>query len=148
MADSQEERSAWTVEARTIRVCAAQGTGSKEMEKRYVSALLSGLIMPGAGQFYNRQRLKGIVYIVLTLLSIVALVFLVMRGLYRALEYTMATGGRLWDVLGGELGASRTSIVVWVLILAVSWAASIVDAYLAARKQETREVKRFISRKG
>ncbi len=125
-----------------------QGRGTVKMERKYVSALMSGLIFPGAGQLYNRQRLKGTVYIVLTIGCIIALVSVVMRDLYRALEYAMAGEGRLWEVLGRELGASTTAIVACILILAISWAVSVVDAYLAAQKEEIREIKRFIPRKG
>jgi TM2 domain-containing membrane protein YozV len=122
------------------------------MERKYVSALLSGLIFPGAGQFYNRERLKGTVYIVLTIGCIIALAFVVMRDLYHALEYAMAGEAGLWEVLSKELSkelsASRTAILVCILILAISWAVSVVDAYLAAQKEEIRQIKRFISRKG
>jgi hypothetical protein len=118
------------------------------MERKYVSALLSGLIFPGAGQFYNRQRLKGTAYVVLTIGCIIALVCVVMRDVYHALEYAMAGEAGLWEQMRGELTASRTAIVACVLILAISWAVSVVDAYLSAQNQETREIKRFISRKG
>jgi TM2 domain-containing membrane protein YozV len=118
------------------------------MEKRHISALLSGLVFPGAGQFYNNHRLKGLVYVVVTVVCIAALVFVVLRDLFRALESTMNGGGLLWDAAIKELGSSRGPIVLWVLILAVSWIASIVDAYVAAGKGEGGEITRFISRKG
>jgi TM2 domain-containing membrane protein YozV len=118
------------------------------MEKKYISALLSGLVFPGAGQFYNSQRMKGIVYILLTLFSLVALVSVIMRGFYRALEYAYSTGGELWDAVGREVGTSRGAIVILILVLVVSWAGGIVDAYLVARDRERRIKTRIISRKG
>jgi hypothetical protein len=118
------------------------------MEKKHISALLSGLVFPGAGQFYNSQRLKGTVYVVVTVICIVALVFVVMRDFYRALESTMSGGGLIWDAAIKELGASWGPIALWVAILGITWAASIVDAYLAAENGEGGQIKRFIPRKG
>ena len=110
--------------------------------------MLSGLVFPGAGQFYNNQPKKGMIYIILTLISIIALVFVIMRGFYRALEYSSSTGGGPWDTLVMELGRSRGTIVVLVAILAVSWGAAIVDAYVVGRDIEGRRGTIIISRKG
>jgi TM2 domain-containing membrane protein YozV len=118
------------------------------MEKKYIAAMLSGLVFPGAGQFYNSQRVKGTVYILLTLFSIVVLVSVIMRCVYRALEYAYSAGGGPWDAIVLEMGASRRAITVSILILAVSWAAAIVDAYLVGQEREGRIKTRFISRKG
>ncbi len=110
--------------------------------------MLSGLVFPGAGQFYNSQPVKGILYILLTLSSIIALVCVIVRGFYRALEYTHSTGGWLWDAVGRELGLSGGTIAALILLLAVSWAVGVVDAYLVARNNELRIRTRFIARKG
>lgn len=118
------------------------------MEKRYVAALLSGLVLPGAGQFYNGQPVKGVVYIMLTVCSIIVLVALIMRGVWRALEYAGSAGGSLWDALMREIGASRDPIVASVVILGIVWAAGIADAFVTARKGEDRPIQRFIARKG
>jgi len=117
------------------------------MERRYASVLLSGLVFPGAGQLYNNQAVKGIVYILLTLCLIVALVYVVVREFWRALEYSESSGGPVWDGIAQGLGGSKTAIVVLLAILGITWAAGIVDAYLTARRGEVREIKRFIARR-
>ncbi|MCI0481654.1 MAG: hypothetical protein L0213_08715, partial [Candidatus Dadabacteria bacterium] len=62
------------------------------MEKKYTAALLSGLLFPGAGQCYNRQPVKGVIYIMCTLGSIFALVGLIMGGVWRGLEHAGRAG--------------------------------------------------------
>jgi TM2 domain-containing membrane protein YozV len=118
------------------------------MEKKYISALLSAIVFPGAGQFSNSQPVKGIVYILLTLCSVIALVCVFARSVWRALEYSGSAGGTMWDGIMRELGGCKVAITALILILGISWAASVVDAYLTARKIEMRGIKRFIARKG
>jgi len=112
-----------------------------------MAALLSGLVFPGAGQLYNNQAVKGIVYILLTLCFIVVLVYVSARGFWRALEYSESTGGPLWDGIAQGFSGYRTAILVLVVILGIAWAVGIVDAYLTARRGEVREVRRFIARR-
>ena len=118
------------------------------MEKRYIAALLSGLVFPGAGQFSNGQPAKGAVYVLVTLLSIIALVLVIARCFLRALEIAEYSGTAVWNEVIRGLGASRITIVVLLVILGVVWVAGIVDAYVTAKEAEDRDVKRFISRRG
>ncbi|MBN2223558.1 MAG: hypothetical protein JW765_02675 [Deltaproteobacteria bacterium] len=118
------------------------------MEKRFVSAILSGFVFPGAGQFYNNQPAKGVIYVLLTVLSIIVLVFVIARDLYRALENVGVAGGGLWDPFWAELGGSRGSITILLIILAISWAVGIVDAYMVAQDREDRKRAGTISRRG
>jgi hypothetical protein len=129
----------------TPSLCARGGI--ERMERRYTSVLLSGLVFPGAGQLYNNQAVKGIVYILLTLCFIIALVYVSARSFWRALEYSESTGGPVWDGIVQGFGGYKTAIVVLLAILGITWAAGIVDAYLTARKGEIREVRRFIARR-
>jgi TM2 domain-containing membrane protein YozV len=107
-------------------------------EKRYVAAMLSGLVFPGAGQIYNGQPGKGAAYIIVTVVSIMVLVFVIVRGLFRALEFFEGTGGGIWDAVAAQLGASRGAIVLLVVILGLAWAAAVVDAFVVAREMEDR----------
>jgi TM2 domain-containing membrane protein YozV len=117
------------------------------MERKYISVMLSGLVFPGAGQLYNNQRVKGIIYILLTVGCLIGLVCAVVGGFLRVLQYQGPREGTAWDVIMQGLGGYREAIVVLVLILGVTWAAGIADAYLTARKRDTRQVQRFIARK-
>jgi hypothetical protein len=108
--------------------------GRSPVGRALKAAALSGLVFPGLGQLYNRQRAKGVAFIGLTGLAFVVicvdLVALVLRVMpadptaydpeqIAALVHENLTHG------GGRLSA-------FVLLLVAAWAGSAIDAALVA----------------
>ncbi len=96
--------------------------------------LLSALVSPGAGQMYNKEKVKGVVLMVLF--------FLVILGFMISLSVSLAAllppgievspeqvRGMVESILE-EKGAFINTF--WYLILAI-WGYGILDAYLGAR---------------
>lgn len=96
--------------------------------------LLSALVIPGAGQFYNKEKTKGLILISLFVLVILGF----MVSLSVSLAQMLPPGGvvapdqlqAMAEELMEDHGAFITTF--WYLILAI-WGYSIVDAYLGAR---------------
>jgi len=87
----------------------------------WVAGILSG-VLPGLGQFYNRQLGKGVVFLIGFLVLAGVLVFGVDL---QALEKAMASGARpenLWLILAGEV----------LMLILVIW--SITDAARTAKR--------------
>jgi TM2 domain-containing membrane protein YozV len=99
------------------------------MERRRTAALLSTLLFPGAGQIYNRERVKGAGLIVVTIGLIFGVVFLVLRSFFRAAQLYDGQGS-IWTLWGGELGRVGVPIIACIVGLLGVWIFSIVDAYL------------------
>lgn len=96
--------------------------------------LLSALVVPGAGQMYNKEKVKGVVLMVLF--------FLVIFGFMITLSVSMAAllppdltvspeqvRGLVEGIMEEKSGFITT---FWYLTLAI-WGYGILDAYLGAR---------------
>jgi len=101
---------------------------------RTVAVLLSGLVWPGAGQIYNRERAKGLVFIAVS--GLAGLVFMVkaagilIEGLGAdpaalSLDEMQALSDRLQ---GNPILAASS------LVLTLVWLWGIIDAYRGARR--------------
>jgi hypothetical protein len=96
--------------------------------------LLSALVVPGAGQFYNKEKTKGL--ILLSLFVLVILGFMV--SLSVSLAQMLPPGGVVapeqLQVMAEELMENQGAFIrtFWYLVLAI-WGYSIIDAYLGAR---------------
>jgi TM2 domain-containing membrane protein YozV len=101
------------------------------MKKMYIAALLSALVFPGAGQIYNREPLKGVGYIVLTIAGLVTVVSLIIISFFRAVEH-YAGYGPIWALWGKELTRSGPTIILCLVGLFCVWVVSIIDAYVRA----------------
>lgn len=96
--------------------------------------LLSALVIPGAGQFYNKEKTKGLILIGLFVLVILGF----MVSLSVSLAQMLPPGGVVspdqLQILAEELMEDHGAFITtfWYLIVAI-WGYSIIDAYLGAR---------------
>jgi TM2 domain-containing membrane protein YozV len=98
-----------------------------------MAVVLSAVVCPGAGQIYNRQRLKGVALILASAGVSVAVGVLVVRNVLRALPADVFTIGpaELQAIL--QKARSGPLVTLGTAVLALTWIASVVDAYLVAR---------------
>jgi len=95
------------------------------------AALLSLVIFPGAGQIKLGRRWRGAIFILLTLVCLAGFTTQFAGPFERVVESHLsldpsaerAEAGSLWGI-----------VARWLLALAIVWAASVLDAYLVARR--------------
>ena len=117
------------------------------MKKAIKAALFSGLIFPGIGHFLLKRYLRGMLFFVPALLS---LLMLIRNALDRA--YTIANQIQQGDVpldpdvISGLILAPPSApvmlmlnIATWVII--ACWTGSIIDSYLLGKKADQEEEK-------
>jgi TM2 domain-containing membrane protein YozV len=98
---------------------------------------LSALLWPGAGQIYNKDRVKGVVLIVAAGVAGLAFTFAISAAivdLARTDPAVLETSGPFalaQRMLNGRGGLLRTSTVA----LMVLWVVSVVDAYVVAARR-------------
>ncbi|NHZ62539.1 hypothetical protein [Massilia genomosp. 1] len=108
------------------------------MDRSVVALLLSGLVFPGAGQYYLRRRARACLFIVPTLMAAIyffkkvmdsasALVDEVLRGALPADPVLIAE--RLHQQ--GDAASPMMNLAASVML--VCWLASVIDAWLLAR---------------
>ena len=95
------------------------------------AAILSTFLLPGLGQLYKGEKVKGIVIIVLVNIFLLAALFLVLRGMGPLLLAASTAGpaatAQILDQLRHNSPGAR-----WLLTaFAVLWLASALDAALA-----------------
>jgi TM2 domain-containing membrane protein YozV len=109
------------------------------LSRKLTAAALSGLVCPGAGQLYNRQRVKGAALIAATLGLVAAMTYGAADAVFQAVS-VMPPDEVLNDLYGLarrilEENARLFRATGWAL-LAV-WVYGIVDAYLKADGHNT-----------
>jgi hypothetical protein len=106
------------------------------MKKYILSPLCSAIIIPGLGQIINQNIKKGLCILslvfVLFILAVLKLFFLV-NSLYRGAELGRLDSGTIMEKLQNE-----SLLLLWVLLIlfAVVWIYSIVDAFWTGKKIE------------
>tara|TARA_B110000495_G_scaffold168561_1_gene155546 strand:- start:149 stop:502 length:354 start_codon:yes stop_codon:yes gene_type:complete len=112
------------------------------MNKPVKAALLSALIIPGAGHFFLKRTLSGVV---LAGVAVVALYVLVSSVVERALELVnkIQRGEVSPDiaamtelVIKQPMGAEAQAINIATLTLMVVWLVAVVDSYRVGRLEE------------
>jgi len=115
------------------------------MNKATKGALLSGLVLPGAGQMALKHYLRGGV---LLLASLACLVLLVEQATEQAtaIMAKIDLGNGAIDPVallqtvnqgGADSSGSLAGIASWILLLI--WLGGTVDAYLLGRKEDLRD---------
>jgi hypothetical protein len=103
-------------------------------KRRTVAVLLSAIVWPGAGQIYNRELVKGLVFIgvsgVASLVFMVKAAAILVQGLGddpagMSLEEIQALSDRL---------QGSPALAVTGFVLTLVWLAGIIDAYRGARR--------------
>jgi hypothetical protein len=96
--------------------------------------ILSGVVCPGAGQVYNRQRGKGLAMMMATVGSSLAVVALVVRNVLRALPEDVLTLTPAQMTTLVQQARSGPLVASCTVVLGVLWIWSVIDAYLVARR--------------
>jgi TM2 domain-containing membrane protein YozV len=99
-----------------------------------LAVIFSAVVCPGAGQIYNRQRLKGVALILASAGASVAVAVLVVRNVLQALPADVLTIGPAEMQTIMQKAHSGTLVTLGTAVLAVTWIVSVVDAYLVARR--------------
>jgi len=95
------------------------------------AASLSAFLFPGAGQIYNGQKIKGAVVIIATCV----LVFLFCLSVAQFItNYAMGMANIASGADPGPLLPDIGTWWLWVILLSIVYAFSIVDAYIEGRK--------------
>lgn len=98
------------------------------MSRRLLSTLLSGLVLPGAGQLINRHYIKGSILIVLTSIDFIAVLYLIIKGFVLALKGGIVYDS-FWAPVAYGISYRGNLLLVLVLIMIVLWLYSTIDAY-------------------
>ncbi|HOW26943.1 MAG TPA: hypothetical protein PK876_00370 [Elusimicrobiota bacterium] len=109
------------------------------MNKRsLIAGLLSAFIWPGAGQLYNRDYRRGFVFIGLTIFFVISLFI----GIGDQLKELIPPGATHLDFdsarqLSLRLTEQKSgSFRTFNFLMSLTWAYSIIDAFMSARKEE------------
>lgn len=103
------------------------------MKKKHIAALLSALVIPGAGQLYSRHFVKGSAFVAASGALVAAL-------LYKTMDAALsAVSGASMDELSGGLlpimqraaDSNRGFYGVVSLVFLVIWVAGIIDAWVS-----------------
>ena len=96
------------------------------------AALLSAFVLPGLGQFFKGDRIKGTILIVLVNVFILAALFFVLQGMGELLATARFSGVEAAEQVMDALKAGKGP-AVRVILAAFSalWVYGIVDALLA-----------------
>ena len=113
----------------------------KAMKVSTRAALLSGLILPGWGQYYNGQRRKGVSIMAATVVLVGALGWRIFSLVFHSLRVPEVLDRLPWSLTPQLLERLHRQAYVqnwWLLLLIIGlWLFSIGDAYRAAKKWET-----------
>jgi arabinogalactan oligomer/maltooligosaccharide transport system permease protein len=106
----------------------------KEIKKSKVKAsLLSAFVFPGVGQIYNKEKIKGIILILLFFSFIIINFLLILFNIIDAIK-----AGDISVIQNPTPENILVKNLFWIKVLAYCklfiWAYSIIDAYKGAKK--------------
>lgn len=106
----------------------------KPMKEILFPVLLSALVAPGAGQFYNKEKVKGFVLMALFFLVILGFILTLSFALSAMLPAAMMVSPEQVRDMVEEIIEQKSGFITtfWYLTLAI-WVYGILDAYLGAR---------------
>ena len=107
------------------------------MKKTLTSPLLSALVVPGAGQLNNRQYVKGIIMIVVVLVSLSAFIIKICRDVLSIISSTGQDKMSADNIsqLAIQVQQKNAGIIVMLMLLfLVIWIYGIIDAYIYGKK--------------
>jgi TM2 domain-containing membrane protein YozV len=113
------------------------------------AALLSGLVFPGAGQIYLKRVIRGIGYIIGTLIPMIIIVADLTKVATMALDNLAGRGGviDMTTVSDAATHAAADASGFWInmmLVLMVGcWLVSTVDAFLLGRQRDRLALSEF-----
>jgi TM2 domain-containing membrane protein YozV len=99
------------------------------------AALLSAFVLPGLGQLYKGNRLKGSVLLILANIFLLLALFLVLRGIGPIVSAAMLSGADDPYRIADHIQQLRTPFVKWLLtIFSVIWLYAVIDAAIGKAK--------------
>jgi arabinogalactan oligomer/maltooligosaccharide transport system permease protein len=107
------------------------------MKKTLTSPLLSALVIPGAGQLNNRQYVKGVIMIVVVLVSLSAFIIKICRDVLSIISSTGQDKMSPDNIsqLAIQVQQKNAGIIVMLMLLfLVVWIYGIIDAYVYGKK--------------
>jgi TM2 domain-containing membrane protein YozV len=109
------------------------------MKKNIKAVLLSALVLPGLGQLYKGDKVKGGIMIALVNIFLLAALFLVMQGMGKLLVTAqfsgMAAAERVVEGLKEKSPAVRALLAAFFIL----WAYGVVDALFHKEKGKWKE---------
>ena len=112
------------------------------MKKAILGALLSGLVFPGAGQIALKHTKRGIFFIVITIMSLLWLVFICVQKAFLILNQMSLEPGILdynaiHEAAEKALAQSDSiSFFISLMFLCFAWLFSTGDAYRIGRQMD------------
>lgn len=109
------------------------------MSKAVKAALLSGLLIPGAGQLYLKRKRRGAMLIIIVLAAITIAVLEAGKQANRVLEQLQAEGGivtteRIMALASQQASSSLVTVASFLLV--ASWLFAVIDAYRLGKQTD------------
>jgi hypothetical protein len=105
------------------------------MTRNIKALLLSAFLLPGMGQLYKGEKVKGAVFLVLVNIFLLASIFIVLKKMGAFLLTARISGREEALKLLENITASSPEIG-WLLAgFALLWGASVIDAARPSKKQ-------------
>jgi hypothetical protein len=106
------------------------------MNKNIKAILLSAFVLPGMGQLYKGEKVKGAIFLLLVNMFLLASIFIVLKKM-GAFLLTARISGREEALKLLESITASSPEIGWLLSgFAVLWGVSVVDAALSSRKRD------------
>lgn len=106
------------------------------MNKNIKAVMLSAFILPGIGQLYKGEKLKGAVFLVLVNFFLLASIFIVLKKM-GAFLLTARISGREEALKLLESITASSPEIGWLLSgFAVLWGVAVVDAARSVKSQD------------
>jgi hypothetical protein len=106
------------------------------MNKNIKAMLLSAFVLPGIGQLYKGEKVKGAVFLLLVNIFLLASIFIVLKKMGSFLLTAKISGPEEALKVLESITASSPEIG-WLLAgFAVLWGVAVVDAAMPSKKQD------------
>jgi hypothetical protein len=102
------------------------------MKPYILPTLCSAFVVPGLGQILNGQIKKGLIIMAFVFVSFVAVILklaFMVNAFFEQREFSPGTVQKFWE------GKDYVILLAPVVVFAIIWSYSVVDAFLTGRKQ-------------
>lgn len=106
------------------------------MKKNIKAVLLSALVLPGLGQLYKGDKVKGGIMIALVNIFLLAALFLVMQGMGELLVTAQSSGMAAAERVVEGLKERNPAVRALLAAFFALWAYGVVDALFHKEKGE------------
>lgn len=104
------------------------------MRKNIKAALLSAFVLPGLGQLYKGEKVKGGIMIALVNVFLLAALFLVMQGMGTLLVTARFSGVEAAEQVIEGLKGKGPAVRILLAAFSILWAYGVADALLHREK--------------